>query len=167
MEKLPTVCKLALVAAAWAALLAIVLSIASWPGDWGHALCGPWGCGPPLQALLACHLAWLVVLVPPAMALVQSPRVPRHLLQHIGTALTMAGIMLLLGLIAHELVVWWSMSGEWQRGYFWQRCGFVLATTVDVPTVELLLVGTYIRMSRRMSVPTSPPKPIMEPLDSA
>ena len=48
----------------WSGLLFGSLSVANLPGDWGHGICGPWGCGPPMQALVACHFAWLVVLAP-------------------------------------------------------------------------------------------------------
>lgn len=145
---MPPILKLTFVLVGWAAALALVLSIANWPGDWGHALCGPWGCGPPLQALLACHLAWLVTLAPPAVLLVRSPRVPTNIRRRIGTALCLAGAVILVGLVARERATWWPTAGEWQRNFFWQRCGFVLATTVDVPIVQLLLIGTYLRVRR-------------------
>src|SRR6202034_2817596 len=32
-----------------------------------HTVCGPWGCGPPLPVLLACHTFWMVLLAPPAV----------------------------------------------------------------------------------------------------
>ena len=38
----------------------------------GHSICGPWGCGPPTEALLAMHCFWLVSLLVAAFALKQS-----------------------------------------------------------------------------------------------
>jgi hypothetical protein len=53
----------------WGLTLAGTLSIASLPGDWGNSICGAWGCGPPLQALVACHASWVVVLIPAGMSI--------------------------------------------------------------------------------------------------
>ena len=50
---------------AWALAAFGALSLANLPGEYGHSLCGPWGCLPPLQALAAMHLFWVVVLGPP------------------------------------------------------------------------------------------------------
>jgi hypothetical protein len=47
---------------AWAAMLFAALSITNLPGNWGHSVCGVWGCGPPTQVLVGCHLAWFAVL---------------------------------------------------------------------------------------------------------
>ena len=53
-------------AGAWAAALFGVLSLQYLPDRFfgEHSVCGPWGCGAPLPALLACHGFWLVLFAP-------------------------------------------------------------------------------------------------------
>ncbi len=132
----------------WAASLFAALAIRDLPGNWGHSICGPWGCGPPLQTLLACHLAWLVVLAPPAALLVQSQRVPTHVLRRFGTVLCVIAVVSVAAMIIYQRVAWWPSASEWQRGFFWQRCGFVLATMIDLPVAQVLLLGFCLRSRR-------------------
>lgn len=117
--------------------------------DWGHSICGAWGCGPPLQALLACHLAWLVILAPPGAVLVRSARVPAHILQRFGTLLCVLAVVFVTTLLVHQRIAWWPAVSEWQRGYFWQRRGFVIATMVDFSMAQVLLRGMYLLLGRR------------------
>ena len=35
--------------------------------DLGHWLCGQWGCGPPVAAVLGMHVFWLAVILPPSI----------------------------------------------------------------------------------------------------
>jgi hypothetical protein len=50
--------------AGWCGVLYATLSLSKLRSPWSGALCGPWGCTAPLEAIVACHLAWLLVLVP-------------------------------------------------------------------------------------------------------
>lgn len=145
----PRVLYVTFAAAAWAAGLVVVLSLANWPGDWGHSICGPWGCGPPLQTLVACHLAWLVVLVPLSVMLARSERIPPPAVRRLGMLLCIVGVILLVGIVIYQRVVWWPVVGDWQSKFFWQRCGFVVATMVDVPVAQFLLVGAYLVVGAR------------------
>lgn len=140
----PTVLRNGLGLAAWAASLAAALSIAQWPGDWGHGICGPWGCGPPLQALVACHLAWFVIVVPPSVAAHRSARVTPRTLRNIGVALCIVAALYIGAVVIDERMTWWPMASEWQQDYFWHRCGFVLVTTTDLPVVQVLVGGVYL-----------------------
>ena len=126
----------------WGMVLAATLSIAKLPGDWGHGVCGPWGCGPPLQALVACHLSWLVVLLP--LASVSHLRLSRRRQRVLGRIVLIGGCAGLIGIAAHEFGTWWPAVNEWQRGFFWQRVGFVTVTSVDLPLVELVFVGLLL-----------------------
>lgn len=130
-----------LLLAAWACGLWGSLQVARIQGDWGHALCGPWGCGPPLQALVACHLAWLVLLTPAAWVLfrgwIASPRARWR----VSGAAALVGLLMMLGVVVHERLVWLPKVEATTAGYFWQRCGFVMATSVDLPMVQLFLLG--------------------------
>jgi hypothetical protein len=127
---------------AWGIALTATLSIARLPGDWGHGVCGPWGCGPPLQALAACHLSWLVVLLP--LAGVSQTWLSRRQQRVLGIVGIMSGFVGMIGIATHEYCTWWPAVNEWQRGFFWQRVGFVIATWVDLPLVELILVGLLL-----------------------
>jgi hypothetical protein len=132
---------------AWGGCLAGSLAFANWPGDLGHGICGPWGCGPPLQSLIACHAAWLVALAPPAGLLVWSRKVSVTTRRRVGIVMTLVPLAVLMSLFVHQLLVWWPQAGQWQRPYFWQRFGFTIATTVDVPVVQALLIGPTIWLS--------------------
>jgi hypothetical protein len=133
--------KLCLGLAGWSGMLLASLSVARLPGDWGHGICGAWGCGPPTQALVACHLAWLVALTPPVAFIMYRGRRAQW---RAGSLLTVLSIAALLALIAYQRMVWWPEANEWQRSFFWQRCGFCLATSVDVPILQMLGLGLLL-----------------------
>lgn len=117
-----------------------VLSCAFLPVDLGHGLCGPWGCAPPLQALAAMHAFWVLALLPPtvwAMCLLSS-----RSLRLVGVVVMGLGLAGLGIVLARELIVWLpSVPADVQR-YFPQRFLFVLATTSDVPLVQVTVAGT-------------------------
>ena len=139
---------------AWVFALLGALSISQVPGDWGHWICGPWGCGPPLQALAACHFAWLVVMGPPAVWLRQSNLLSTRMVRRCGVALMMAGVLGLSGVVIYQRTMWWPGASEWQQPYFWHRCGFVIGTTVDVPIMQSVLIGSMLLLLRnRRPVP--------------
>ncbi len=138
----------------WGLTLTGTLSIANWPGNWGHGVCGVWGCGPPLQALVACHLSWLVVLLPVligvrAYASAQTAR-------RVAASGIIVALLGALGFVLHEYWTWYVPASEWLRSFFWRRVGFVILTTVEVPLLEfaglsaILLLVAPTRLSRRM-----------------
>lgn len=124
--------------AIWGALL-----LSDLPGHWGHGICGPWGCGPPLQALVACHLAWLVLLLPGAWLLRGQPRKCSVAISIMSTA-----VISLILITIHEAFVWLPVASSWQRSYFPQRIGFVVATLIEVPVTEMLLSGAFLLVLR-------------------
>jgi hypothetical protein len=136
--------RLTLWLAVWAAAMVAVLSISESPGNWGHGICGPWGCGPPLQALLACHMAWLVVILPPVMWLRRSDHIPARLRSQFGVSLCGATLLSLIVLVVYERTTWYPAVDEWQRGFFWRRIGFVIITSVDLPMGQSLLAGMLL-----------------------
>ncbi len=119
----------------WGLTLTGTLSIANLPGDWGHSVCGAWGCGPPLQALVACHLSWLVVIIPIAMALRRF--CSASLLRRMAAGALVLAVTGILGIILHEYLTWFAQASEWQRPFFWHRVGFVILTTVELPIIEI------------------------------
>jgi hypothetical protein len=100
-----------------------------------------------LQALLACHLSWLVVLLP--LAGVLRFWLPHRQQRVLGMIVLVAGCVGMGGLVAYELGSWWLAASEWQRRFFWQRVGFVIATQVDLPLIELTLTGMCILTGAR------------------
>lgn len=143
--------KLVVGAVAWAILLWSALQMAHVHTSWDHALCGVWGCGPTLPAVLSCHAAWLIVLTP--VALVGRSLVPPRWARSIGLAVSVLVLALLLGIISRESTTWLQQAPVGYRHYFAQRCLFVIATWVDVPLVELGLVGLLWWATPRKSLP--------------
>lgn len=134
----------------WGTLLAATLSIARWPIPWEHAVCGPWGCGPTTQALIACHLAWIVVLTPAALLLRswQHKRTSR-----IGWTLIVLALAAILALVAHQRLAWFPEASQWQRSYFWHRCVFCIAVAIDYPMVQTLMIGILLVVGARRRTP--------------
>jgi len=160
-----TVARRCLIFSVWGLVLTGTLSIANWPGDWGHSICGAWGCGPPLQALLACHCSWLVVFVPVALLLTRKVSIHTAIR---GASVILAIILLITTTIAiHEYLTWKLQVSPWQQQYYWHRVGFVILTTIEVPLLELaglatgvllwaMIVGKTDNRRGNVDLPTSP-----------
>src|SRR5262249_34262953 len=80
-----------------------------------HGICGPWGCGPPPEALVACHLFWLVLLFPPA--LVVAARLAPRRVRTLGWALAVAASLGIAAVVVHEAETWLLDASDWQRRY--------------------------------------------------
>lgn len=137
---------------AWGLALTATLSVANWRGDWGHGVCGPWGCGPPLQALVACHSAWIVVLFPPTLLLRR--RLSPGVRWKTGWIVLAIGIVGIIALGLSESLSWLSHADVSQRRYLPQRIGFQLVTLVDVPLMQLVAVGVALLVSGRQRLTT-------------
>jgi hypothetical protein len=133
--------KVGTVAAVWGGAVLLVLQVHQLrlPGTYEHSVCGLWGCGPPLQALLAMHGFWLVLLSLP-VGLCCGLLAPRRLLavSLLAVVLGTAGIA---GVVAWEAEHWLPIASELQRDYFLQRCLFAVGTMTDVPLVQFVLAG--------------------------
>ena len=136
-----------LAAAAWGAAIYGALSIADAPGDWGHGICGPWGCGPPLQALVACHTAWVVVLTPPVVWLARSPSAA-NVRGWTGAAMAVLGLTAIAMIAVREYFGWASQLDDWDAMLFLQRCAFCVAIAVDAPALQFVLAGAALWLSR-------------------
>ena len=126
----------------WGVVFLATLSIGQVRANWGHGICGPWGCGSSLQALVACHLSWLVVLAPLA-SIIQS-KIPESFTRFLGATLIAFGLVGIVGMIAYELFTWWPSATELQRRYLWQRLGFSIVTQIDLPMIESIITGCLI-----------------------
>ena len=126
----------------WAAALYGALAVSQLRGDWGHGVCGLWGCGPPAQALVSCHLFWGVLLVLPA-SLVSANSTPASL-RRIGLGLLSGGVFGLFAVAAWQALVWLPAVQGWPRNYFFERYLFTLATLVEAPIVQTALAGAAL-----------------------
>jgi hypothetical protein len=126
----------------WGLALYGVLRFAKMDLPWQHHICGPWGCGAPPHALAACHLFWLLLLFPPALML--TARFPPALVGKVGWALIGIGAVGIAAIVFHESTSWLPQAFDWQRRYFVHRCLFSVATLVEVPFVEALVLGAVL-----------------------
>ena len=104
----------------------------------GCSICGPWGCSPPPEAMIAAHGFWLVVFLALVRVVSASPSARR--LRLLGRGLTALGLLTLLGVVGWVLLTWLPGSATRQK-YVVQRTLFVFATLTDVPAVQATLAG--------------------------
>jgi len=146
--------KTGLICVLWVAALYGSLSIATLPGDWGHSVCGVWGCGPPTQALVGCHLAWAVVLLPLSVIVSSTTCFATCSARKLGKLLCLTAVLLLVSVVLYQRATWWSLASDWQRGFFWHRCGFVVVTSVEIPMLQLFVAGMILVSRTRRPAPT-------------
>jgi hypothetical protein len=128
----------------WAAGLQGALQLCRLPDRYfgEHSICGPWGCGPPLPALLAWHGFWLVLMTPvAAMAVLY---LPAKWVTRLGITLASLGFLGLAAVAAWQAATWLPQASDWQRQYIGERYLFAVATLVDVPIVQSLMLGTIL-----------------------
>ncbi len=128
----------------WATALFAVLRIGTVTEQGAHAhngisVCGPWGCGPPVRALLGWHGFWLVLVVLPVGLLIRSW--PAGRLKLFGAGLTAVGILALIGIGIYEAATWTPPYSGGEQSYFIQRYLSSVATLTDIPVVPVTLAG--------------------------
>jgi hypothetical protein len=131
-------------AAFWAAAVYGALGVQHWIGSGKHSICGPWGCGPPTGSLVSLHLGWLAAIGPPLIYLPLRLKLSRRWAGRIALSSIVLGAVGLLSIVSWQWFVWLPQASQWSREYIWQRCGFVVATTVDFPLVQLLVAGLLL-----------------------
>ena len=129
----------------WAASLFGVLQVHHFESLFGHAICGPWGCGPPVSALIGYHGFWLLLMLLPAWWL--KHYLSGATLRRLGTGLLLVAVIGIVLLLAIDS--WQTWQREAMRPYVVQRGFFRLATFVDFPLVQLGLIGLWLRNSRQ------------------
>ena len=125
--------------ASWALAAFGALMIVEIPGEFGESLCGVWGCLPPMQALVAMHLFWLVLLVPPA-ALV-GLRLPRLAAIRLGVLMVLVGTAAAAAVVGLDVARWLSAMEPELHGYAGRRALYSLATHTDAPMVQAVVAG--------------------------
>jgi hypothetical protein len=135
------------------------LKIADLPLPPLHGVCGPWGCGPPLEALIACHGAWLVCIMPATWFGLQ--RLTAKQLFQLGRILTSLGLITILAIGLYERLFWLPQANEFTRKFFLQRWAFSIVTMTDVPLITVTLSGMimlfYSCYHPELREPTSSP----------
>jgi hypothetical protein len=133
-----------LAAAAWAASLFGALALQYLPDRFfgEHSVCGPWGCGAPLPALLACHGFWLVLFAP--ATIFAARRLGPRAVWRVGAALVALAGVGLMSVGVWQALTWWPAVDNSLHRFASQRYLFVLATLVDVPVLETLLAGVTL-----------------------
>jgi hypothetical protein len=124
---------------AWGAAALAALAINAFPGEYSHALCGPWGCLPPLQALVAMHTFWVVLLVPPTAFALR--RLSPSGLRFLGAVVAGGGVVGVAVLIVRDLVAWDPYMQEENRLYVLARAAYAVAMMTDVPLCQLTIAG--------------------------
>jgi hypothetical protein len=131
-------------AGVWVAVLLGVLSLQYLPDRFfgEHSVCGPWGCGAPPPALLACHGFWLVFFAPATVYAAR--RLAAISVWRLGAGLVSLAGLGLVAIAVWQAATWWQNVDPSLHRYAVERYLFVLATLVDVPVLETLLAGTTL-----------------------
>ncbi len=106
--------------------------------SWSHLACGPWGCGPRAEDLLACHLFWIVLLCAPMYGLMHCSGA---FCTTAGYVLTGVGGLMLCGVVIFELITWLPAVDSSLYAYLPQRLLYSVATFVELPMLQFLLFG--------------------------
>ena len=131
--------KIAPIVVVWGVAMWLVLQLQDVSYGQEHSICGPWGSGPPVSVLAACHGFWLVLLGPPVITACTRLN-PQRVIKW-GVLGLMIGIAAMCGIAIWEATHWLPESSALQRGYFVQRWLFAVAVHVDLPVYELTAFG--------------------------
>lgn len=122
----------------WGGGLYSMLSLTHLRGHWSNSFCGPWGCSAPLEALLACHLSWIFVLGSGLWFFRRNLPIAR--LFWLGIAATVSSILGIAALLSVSAMQWYERTSG-KMTYVWQHLGLELVGCVDLPLLELLIIG--------------------------
>jgi len=153
-SKSKTVCK-SIGLVVWVAAIYGSLQIHYLEGNFDHAICGPWGCGPPVMALVGCHVFWFLLVAPPALA--AGFLLPADRALRIGKFCAIVGLGSLAWVVAADGIRFWqsALSSE----FLLQRILFCLATFVELPLGLLGLAGLAIRQLGKRRIRSSDSSP--------
>jgi hypothetical protein len=158
--------KLVLGGVAWGLAAYGALSLSRIEGEFGHSLCGPWGCYPPLQALVAMHLLWVIGLLPFVGWGLMKAR-PHHLCLA-GTLLFSAALLGIVVVAGRNVLAWLQTMPPDLQTYWPWRALYAVVTLSDVPLLQGLLAGAIcwsVGKGRERRIPVSaPPSFVMSPV---
>ncbi len=147
--------KLTIMGAAWVGAILLVLQAHRLPGNFSHAVCGPWGCGPPLPSLIAMHGFWLVGLSLPVVLC--GRLLTPHRLMAVSAVILVLSLAGIAGVVVWQFEHWLPAASEMQREYLLQRCVFAVVTLTDAPLVQGLLAGIAGGITAWFRLPKSSP----------
>ncbi|QDT36655.1 hypothetical protein [Stratiformator vulcanicus] len=124
--------------AAWGASMIFVLQQSLFVGLTDRNYCGPWGCGPPVEALLSFHAFWLVFFAGPVAVL--SLMLPPRRLASAGFAISVASAALTIAFLLQRRSLWLARELDSPQ-YAWAFARHELWTLVDFPIVQFFLAG--------------------------
>lgn len=133
--------ELTLLPVIWAGLILGALRANGLFSDSAYSVCGPWGCGPPTNSLLAVHLGWLAAIAPPAIYIAWRLPFSGRTIRRFAYGLMFVGLVGLSSIVAWQWFVWLPGTNESFRPYIWQRCFFALATAIDLPFAQIVLTS--------------------------
>ncbi|HWL07593.1 MAG TPA: hypothetical protein VNQ76_04250 [Planctomicrobium sp.] len=136
--------------AAWLGLLYGTVSLAKISSSMSGALCGPWGCTAPLEAVIACHLSWFVLLSPAGIWLVQHGTPRQRWI--VGISLLLFSLTVILILCVVSLSESFSIPGATK--YIPHRMALKIIGCVDLPLFAALVWGGWCLFKARR--PASP-----------
>lgn len=106
----------------------------------GHSICGAWGCGPPVEALIGYHSFWLVLIVP--IATLTGLVLPVRFQRYLGWALLVGGLLAAATYVVRDGLWYHEKSGSWE--HVTQRAWFALVTGVDHPMFQVAIAGLCV-----------------------
>jgi len=147
LARLPWAGKWILAACSWTAAVAVCLEFGKIRSAWSGALCGPWGCTAPLEAVVSVHAIWLLTLFPLIYATSRGQtRIYRWWTSLLG-AVGLGGAVFLA-------VQLWMLSPTDPPGgkpsFFLQQWGLAVFGAVDVPIVPAILLLPYCLWRSRL-----------------
>lgn len=131
-------CRPLLTGAGWLAAAVAALSVAAVPYDPGEALCGVWGCFPPVPALAAMHLFWGVLMAAGVWAV---RRWRPRLLKAGGAVVFAASGLAAVAVVGRDVLDWLHWVPADAARLWPRRAAYVLATKTDLPLVQVMAAG--------------------------
>lgn len=102
---------------------------------------------PPVQALAALHLLWVVILAPPTVYAVR--RWPAARQRLLGNSLVVLAAVGLLVVAGHEASTWLPSVGTADQRYLGHRVLFVLAARTEAPLLQMAAAGAACWLAGR------------------
>lgn len=138
-----TLLRFTFLSAVWTCAVLLVLSVRDVQGEWDHAVCGVWGCSPPLAAVASCQGVWGLVLLPILIWVNRS--FSKRVVRISANTLLAVSLTAFLAIVVYEYFHWFSFVSPTSRNYFGHRLALATFSQVDFPIVLLSLSGFWLR----------------------
>ena len=86
-------------------------------------------------------------MAPPAVLAVSS--LPGKFVRRLGVGLIILGLVGGFAIAAWEIATWLPLANAWQRRFTVHRILFAVVTFIDVPILQILLVGIGLCLATR------------------